>query len=205
MASKTDIANEVAINLGKDTATDIDTATSHFAETFNSIWLSGLKEVLDEHDWSFATRECKLLPATIPVPELNEYAYYYELPPDYVHLIQDGDDYERAANYNRFRIDANYLLSNDSEVIIKYVALITETAIYPPKFVIALIMKLTHKLAYTMTSNQNIREGFRLDYERELTNAKSRDQRVDKSYQYDDESIPQLYHDRLLYNLGWVR
>lgn len=200
MASKTEIANEVAINLGKDPVDNIDTAVTPFAERFNQIYTSALKEVLNEHDWSFATRECKLLAATIPNPELTEYAYYYELPPDYVHLIQDGDDRERVSNYSQYRVEANYLLSNDSEVIIKYVALITETTIFPPKFVTALIMKLSHKLAYYMTSNRNDREGFRQDYERELINAIGRDQRVDKTFQYNDSNSPQAYHDRLIYD-----
>lgn len=186
MSTKQYIATRVALNLGKDLPSNIDTDQTPFAEKFNAVYVETVKNLLDEHDWSFATREAELLEAPIPVPQFSEYSYYYELPLDYISIIQKNDDLYNACYPPEYRIEGNYLLSSLSPVKIKYVAYIDDESIYPSYFTNSLINLLTYTLAYTMTSSSSkTTEAFQL-YQVELISDKGKDQKEDKSRQYDD-------------------
>lgn len=191
MTTKTTLTNEAMILLGKDLLVDLDTDNTPSAEKARAIYDQTLKDVLTEHNWSFATREATLLEAPIPAPNMSEYAYYYELPQDYVSIIQDNDDCYNAINRPDYRIEANYVLANSAPTI-KYIALMEAPSIYPAYFSELLSLRLAYKLAYSLVSNVSLRDELFQLYTDKLSKAKSRDQREDKSRQYDDN-----YYDRV--------
>lgn len=191
MATKTDIANEVFTLLGKDLVDDIATASSPAVERFNAVYDLTLKDLLTEHEWSFSTREAELLEAPIPVPQFSEYTYYYELPLDYISIVQKNSDEDNAAYVPYYRIEGNYLLANYTPVKIKYIALIQDTTIFPPYFVEILSLRLAYKLAYALVSNSSLRSELWQLYEQKLLKARSRDSNEDKTTQQDDH-----YYDR---------
>lgn len=184
--TKTSICNKSQLLLGKDLLTNVDVDGTPSALKYLAIYEQCLKEVLDEHDWSFATREATLVRAVVPVPEMTEYAYYYELPTDFVHLVQNNDDITNSMYRPRYRIEANYLLSSEDTVTIKYVGLINYPSIYPSTFTELLSLKLAYTLAFSMVSSASVRDELKQLYEVQLPKSIGRDQRMDKTRVEDD-------------------
>lgn len=204
MPTKLSICNDVANLLGKDLFTDPDTDSNPFAERIRSTYDNTLKELLAEHHWSFATREATLLSATIPVPEFTEYALYYELPSDYVSIVQYGSDGDNRLHPAAYRIESNYLLSNDTTVQIKYVSNINPPEVFPAYFAELLSLKLAYKLSYALVSNMSLRDEIYTLYNNKLTQAIGRDQREDKSRQYDDDLYNRVRSSRYYFDSDYV-
>ena len=180
--TKNSICSEGALLLGKEPFTDVDTDATPSSQKFVAIYEQTLYDLLAEHHWSFATREAKLLEALIPVPAMSEYAHYFDLPSDFLTFIQYGFDQDNPDyTQDKYRLEGGYLLSNDTDVYIKYTARIGVPYLFPPLFAELLSIKLAYKLAYSLVSSVSLRDELAALYERKLSIAIGRDQREDKS------------------------
>lgn len=82
----------------------------------------GRRAVLEERDWTFATRREQLTPLA-ELPKFG-YSYKFALPPDFIRAIGVyNPDYSNSDNpiTTNYVIEDNYLLANISNIDIKYI------------------------------------------------------------------------------------
>ncbi len=100
--------------------------------------------MLRRHPWNFAIRRMTL--AASSTAPLNEWEYQYPLPSDPYCVralqINDGQD--------DYLIEGRNILTNESAVILRYVARVDESE-FDPAFVNALVLTLASKFMYRLT------------------------------------------------------
>jgi hypothetical protein len=105
--------------------------------------------VLRAHDWNFAIT-LQSINAEVTAP-IDGYSYQFVLPTDpyCLRVIEVNDDPEAD-----WVIQGRRLHSDDSTVIVKYVAQITESGIFDSLFVEALAVKMAVNLAMPITKDE---------------------------------------------------
>lgn len=149
MASKTEIANRALIKLGQPRVSNIETDSSSAAVTLNQIYSSVLQSCLQMYPWNFSVTRTDLAPdANAPSWGFN---YAFTLPTDYLQLLEVKDDVE-------FRVEGGKILCDGEDVLyIKYVANITDTALFPPVFVEFFAQQLAIEASDRITDDDNLK------------------------------------------------
>jgi len=158
MATDVDICNLALANLG-DTATvaSIDPPEGSVqAELCARFYPIARNELLEMHTWGFSMRRVQLALLT---SETSSWAYAYAQPADLltvVSLLPYGatDDYSSNGAYVPVTFEsevdstgANIILTNTENAVLRYTALVSDPAKFPPLFVAALSWLLSSKLA----------------------------------------------------------
>lgn len=158
MASEVDICN-IALGYLGDSATvsSLDppegSAQAGHCSRFYPITRDALLEL---HPWNFATKRqtLALLDATPP----SAWAYAYALPSDVLKPLavldpEAPDDFNQVGSYSpqtfvvETMSDADVLLTNQENAVLRYTALVSDTTKFTPLFVEALAWLLASKLA----------------------------------------------------------
>ncbi len=152
MASEIDICNLALSHLG-DTATvaSIDppegSAQAEYCARFYPMARDALLEI---YHWRFATRR-----ATLPLLTADswDWAFAYGKPADALKLLSvlpagaSSDDEGAEFDVESDATGATVILTDEAGASIKYIALVTDTTIFPPLFVMALSWQLASMLA----------------------------------------------------------
>lgn len=137
-----EVVNEALGLIGKAPITDLDDTTDTVAVKAKRYFLSLLRTMLRDHDWNFA-RERRSLAQNVTAP-ISEYSYSYALPDDCLYVRQmNGTDHPSS----RWKIEGRNLLTNDSEVVIKYTRWIDDPNIWCGSFHQAFVTLLAVRFA----------------------------------------------------------
>ena len=165
MASKTDIVNMALRILGAARVTII-TEASEQARIARDVWDIVSDDVLVDHNWNFATRRATLA-QDAEDPEFG-YDNQWVLPvnPYCLRVV-------RMANINdEYKVEGRLLLNNDSEAQIIYIARITDTTEFSPKFISALASRLAAEMAFPLLQSVRKKDAAMKDYQMKLVDAR---------------------------------
>lgn len=145
--SQINIYNQAFFALGLPRATST-TEDSKAVRAANEMYEICRDELLSMHTWNFATKRVALTQSTT-TPAFG-YSYQYALPSDFLRLVRLSN---KAITY---RIEGLYLLTDDSEVSIQYIAQITDPTQFSALFAAALALHLADKIAPQLTQSDGV-------------------------------------------------
>lgn len=169
MADPTSITNLALAKLGISPimALTDDSKQAQFANRFYS---QTRDEVLSSHRWNFAMRRETLNRlATGPV---FEWEFAYQLPVDCLRVVQ-LNGYEPSEEQGMFAVEADQLLTDAEDALVRYIARVEDGSFYPPLFSQALATLLASRLAGPLTGSRELPTALIQEYET-LTGPKAR-------------------------------
>jgi hypothetical protein len=183
--SATEICNIALTRLGHGQIEDISTSTGKAADLCRLHYERTRDSVLRAHPWNFAVRRVALAQdATAPS---HEYTYRYALPRDCLKVIRTS--YE-ASGYTStddpllsywgpasipYRIEGRFLLINEANVSIEYIARIIDTMQMDDLFVDLLAQRLAAEMSMGLTDNQAATKTMWEIYNQKLAEARTVD------------------------------
>jgi len=160
MLSKTDILNKSLILVGANTITSIDDDSNN-ARICKKVYEGVLRSILSECKWNFATRRSLL---SVSADDLDWYdigeGIVYIKPTDIIKIF-DVSPKDAA-----WREEGDYIISDSSDLGIRYVYYLDDPNKYPSFFVDAFIDKLCCEVAYRIVNSQTLAERYREVYEK---------------------------------------
>lgn len=151
--TKLDIANNALIRIGDKTIESFDN-TDKNTVLINQVFKQVLSEVLREYIWNCATARASLVPNAISPP--FGYTYAYDLPIDYIRLIQVYDANGRFDQNIDWCIEDNKILCNEPVMNIRYIKYMEDTLQFDSLCTSALINKLAQKIAFSKTNSSKL-------------------------------------------------
>lgn len=153
------IANQSLDKIGSTTFTfavqtsvQAEKCILHYDQTRNSL--------LESFEWKFASARAVLTKDTNSPP--FEWDNQFILPTDFLRLKRVYEVDEGNAKDDRFTIEGNRVLTNESTVSIPYIRKVTDTSEFSPLFTELLIvifaLKLLHPLTGSGSGMMNLRE-----------------------------------------------
>ena len=122
------------------------------------------RALLYEHPWSFARKRVKLvLSGDVPI---YEYKYAFIIPADSLRIIATSLDEEPddAGEPPRFKIEADRLVTNESNVSIVYISGTVDETLFTAGFSELLTKKLSMDLCYALVSDIELFSMLRKDF-----------------------------------------
>lgn len=99
----------------------------------------------------------------------SEYSYWFALPTDCLRVIwADRDEYD-------YKVEGGRVLSNSDSVQLRYIAKITDPALFDDQFVQVLSLALAIRISVKLSDNANLKEALRTDFEAVLRDARTFD------------------------------
>jgi hypothetical protein len=159
--------------------------------------------LLEMHQWNFAAKRLKL-PRLAEAPAF-EWDYAYQMPSDYVRIVQvygNSDGRGRIA----YKIEGDTIVSDETDVYVRYVARITDPNKMRPTFRVALSKLIASRLATSLAQSRSAAKALYDEFlSQDLPTAKSAD-----SLQDFEQGLPESdwvavrYGDREYYEPGEV-
>ncbi len=153
MASQVSIVNRALIKLGEAPILLL-TDNVKQARTMAALFDDTRDAELRAHRWKFAMCRTRLS-ALVEAPEWG-YQYQYELPADFLGLVQVNEIYLRSGTKQRapWAIEGRRLLTDiPAPLAVRYIARITDTATFDPLFVDALACRLAMEACEAQTQS----------------------------------------------------
>lgn len=153
MASDVSIANRALTKLGADRILLL-TDETQAARTINSMYADVRDAEIQRYHWKFSIKRTSLS-ALVAAPAWG-YDYQYQLPADYLGLIQVGEYYARSLNDKTapWSVEGGMILTNlDAPLKLRYKARIENAAAFDPLFVEVLACKLAMEACETLTQS----------------------------------------------------
>lgn len=157
--SKTDILNKALTLVGAAPITSIDDDSNN-ARVMSRVYETALRSVLSECKWNFATKRVNLsvLADTMSWYDTGE-TIVYQKPTDMIQIY--GCNPPTAV----WREEGDYIVSDSSELGLRYVYYLDDPTKYSTAFIDALIDKLCADIAYQIVNSQSLGERFKQLYE----------------------------------------
>jgi hypothetical protein len=158
--TKTDIVNKALTLAGAAPVNDI-TEESNNARTVNRVYETALRSVLSECKWNFATKRANLS-AVVNTLDFNDTGetYLYQKPTDMIRIF--GTNPPTAL----WREEGDYIVSDSSDLGVRYVYYLDTPSKYPMYFVDALIDKLVADICYSIVNSATLAEKYVDKYEK---------------------------------------
>ena len=148
--SETSIANLALSKIGALRITNIDTDTSISAQHCRAQYDITRDQLLRSHAWAFAVGR-KSISADATTPDF-EWDYQYSVPADCIRVLGIyGTDYPYA-------LEGEKLLTDASEIDLKYIKGITDPTKFDSLFVEVLVLQLAVNLAIPLSQDVNLAE-----------------------------------------------
>jgi hypothetical protein len=170
-ATEVSICNMALTRVGSDTLLSSMTEGSKAARLCTVHYEPCRDAALEAHLWNFAISRATLS-QDVTAPN-HEFAYRYLLPSDFLRLVQTYTD--ALGYYEQHRIEGQYLVTDDGEVQIEYVAKVTDPARFPALFVDLLAQRLAAEICMGLTNNTGATEKLWQIYETKLREARFTD------------------------------
>lgn len=148
MTSVVQIANEALQLIGETSIYSLDSESTQ-AQEVKLVWPSVRDDVLRSYAWNCATKRAKLIRLS-ETPSYG-YKYSYQLPSDYMQLIEEENDSE-------FIREQDKLITNSDSISIKYIYRESDTTKYDPNLVKVMVYSLAVRLAHTITGSVSLSE-----------------------------------------------
>ena len=169
------ICNMALSRLGASRISSLEVGTdnNNNAATCSVFYAHTVKEVLAVHDWSFATKRCKL--AQLADDNYTPFTYKYQMSSDIISVSVLTDDDGNDLKEEDFSIEGDSLYCNLSPCWIKYITSNTPEKIFSPMFTELLILRLAYKIAFSITNEEKYEIKFAQLYEGYLRKVKGKD------------------------------
>lgn len=152
-----EIVNRALSRLGAGSIMSFDDNVKE-ARISKICWDISRQAVIRMHPWNFATKRVVMSPST--TTPAFEFAYSYNLPGDCLRVL---DLYDTVSDW---KIEGRNLLSDESEINLKYLADIQDPSLYDAGFTDCLSAYLAWDICQNMTQDENqkrlLLEDFRL-------------------------------------------
>jgi hypothetical protein len=162
--SKTDIANQALGRIGAQSIMSLDDTGTKAAIEAKRIFEATVKEVGRSAPWACLQKRVEL--AALSAVPAFEWAKQYQLPTDFLGLVQLNGYYVNELTPDDYEIEGRVLLTDDDEAKIKYTAYKEETGDYDSLFTNAIVVMLAAKLAMPIAQNEQMAANFILEFER---------------------------------------
>lgn len=181
MASMIDICNLALSHLGEgETITDLEEGSVN-ADRCGVYYPIALDQMLERHDWGFATFRVTL--ALLSDDTGTAWLYSYAVPTSYVRSIavlqpEANDKDGQPFDIETLSTGDLTIYTNAEDAILRYVKRVTDTAKFTPLFVVALSRLLAAYLAGPIikgTDGMRVGQAQMQQFEADLARAKSAD------------------------------
>jgi len=162
-----EICNLALVPLGADTIMDLN-EDSENARKLKAIYSLVLKDVLRAHPWNFALKRIEL--AQLVEGPLYGYSHYYQLPPDYLRVVEINGQEEID-----YVIEGKTILCSEETVELRYIAYMEDSTLYDSNFVSLLASRLEAELAFAITQSKTLADSKWTIYKMKLARAHSSD------------------------------
>ncbi len=162
--TETVLCNIALSDIGAGTITDFDDDNSLEGRRCRLYYEPERDALLRSFYWPFAADRKSLTKDTDDDPAF-EYDNQFVLPTDFMYLrtiFADNETIDRTSR-NRYAIEGQRLLSNNSVVQIRYTKKVTDPTKFDPLFVQVLVKQLALKLTSLAGANPKIRESLKDD------------------------------------------
>lgn len=167
-AAPVDVANEALGLLGKDPITDIEDTADPVAVVCLQYYRSLLRTLLREHAWNFAKVRVQLAEnATEP---LSQWAHSFTLPATCYRVLQVNNSDE-----SRWEIEGRELRTDETTIIIEYIAWTDDPNIWDGSFHQAFVTLLASRLATVLNSDMRKSNDLYKLYQEQILDAKAID------------------------------
>jgi hypothetical protein len=152
MAGKVEIANRALTKLGAERILLL-TDPSKEARVMNSMFDTVFDAELRRHRWKFAIKRATL-PALVATPEWG-YAYAYQLPSEFLALVQVNDIYVRGLKQKTlWTIESGQILTDlPAPLKVRYIRRVDNFGVLDPLFVEVMACKLAFEACETLTQS----------------------------------------------------
>lgn len=184
MASVTDIYNMALMRCGSSAAISNPTEKTQEANLCNAFYAQCRDYVLRDFPWGFAQRQVALAELAATAGEANGFpagwGYKYSYPNDclMVHGIYPGIRNPRTDQKVPYQImsdGASTAIYTDQEAAeLVYTAKVTDTTLFEPMFISALVFLLASEIALPLTVNPRVLEQLRAGYQQAVRDAAAR-------------------------------
>lgn len=171
MTSQVKLANRALTKIGSARITSLD-EDSKAAATINSMFQDVLDAELRAHNWHFSKTRA-LLPK-LSTPPLFGFSYAYQLPSDFLKLIQIGDFpiYPRADTRGLFSIEDGQLLTDiDAPLPLRYIKRVTDVNKLDALFAETFACRLAFESCEAITQSATKKQAASAEYADALKNA----------------------------------
>ena len=173
MASRTEIGNLALSWLAQNLMLSIDDNTNQ-ARLIKANFQFALDSVLEEGEWSFATRRSILSTPTVDAPAWG-YSFYHLIPSTELLVIFASDRGDETDYDFDYRVEEGGLACNTDKVYIKTITSIKDTSKFTNTFNQALAARLAYDLAIPLTESQKKEATMYAIYQNKLAIALERD------------------------------
>jgi hypothetical protein len=175
MSAKISVVNFALNILGADSITSLEDEARE-AQVMKNIYYISRDAVLEEAEWTFATRRFK--PAkSATAPEWG-WANAFPIPSDIIRVTQvDRYDFTRGMERTQadHAIEGREILTDENEVFCKGLRRIEDEGIYSPLFDEAFAYKLAANACLMLTQSNTVLKTWALIYTEAIAKAKARD------------------------------
>ena len=148
--SEVELCNLAMSELGDDPITALTDASRR--ATLCSLLYPDTRDILlDQVLPNFAVKRAQL--AQLVASPVSGYAFAYQLPSDCLRPLDTG------TSGGAWKREGQTLVTDDTDVMLRYLARITDPTRFTPRFTHALVMALAARLAYPLTKTQSLAEG----------------------------------------------
>ena len=157
--TKTDIINKALTLVGAAPIVSIDDDTNN-ARVASRVYEQALRSILGECKWNFATKRALLSVSstTMAWDDVGEDIVYTK-PSDMIRIFETNDPLAK------WREEGDYIISDTSDLGVRYVYYLDTPAKYSSTFVDAFIDKLCSDIAFMIVNSQTLGEQYKKLYE----------------------------------------
>jgi hypothetical protein len=176
MASQTEIANRALSKIGAQRILDFSDDTKE-ARAVTAAWASVRDSELRARSWNFSIERTELA-ALEDAPSWG-YDYQYQVPSDFLRVVQVNDLYsvQNLVNYRNsdtapYKLEGNKILTNeDAPLKLRYIKRVEDTTQWDAAFVEAFACRLAAELCEEITQSGTKRQLAWDDYKRAVADA----------------------------------
>jgi len=142
--TETSLCNQALGKLGATRIGNVEDDTSIQAIQCRLIYEITRNALLRSHWWRFASDRADLV-VSDTTPDF-EWDYQYPLPDDFLRMKSIYEDSISTTNFRSYALEGKMLLTNESEMSIRYIKKVTDVTEFDPLFTEVLILQLALKL-----------------------------------------------------------
>jgi len=166
----TEICNQSLSRIGASrlaytgtTETDLDANTTLEAIVCNLHYTQTRDALLKSHWWRFATKRATLVLDTESPP--FEWTYQFILPEDFLRMKSIYENRFSDVNLDSYALEGDKLLTEESEMSIRYIRKVTDVTEFDPLFIEVLVLTLALKLipALAGTKSDDLTQSIKQD------------------------------------------
>lgn len=175
MASEVSICNSALINIGAGTITSLTQGVKN-ANACNEQYFKLRDQLFRQHTWNFSLKRVKL--GQLSATPVSEFDFQYALPSDWLRTVEVHDN-DAALGRVEYRIEGQNILSNATNIYLRYVSRITDPNVMPADFREVLAWRLSMALAIKIAGSNTRFKLAQEEFRAQLRQAKSVDAQED--------------------------